>query len=676
MRRGSRGLPRCSLIESGIIYLCIFGGELRVLLPTLKPLFSSYRKIVSSSRESWSWKRLFARAVRIQVSCARMDEVLWARVYSFLCYPEQPDPCCKLHAVAIGIRAARPYFLTAICQKEPHDDPSLQSEGIIRSAARSVGQFVMRAARRLRNPSPCEEQAADEIACDFSAEEQSDDDDDSVSGVGDAETVTGASATCSTRSAVRELLRSTPTPAAPHLVLVFCCGAWKRKLEDIRTELRAALPAWTTIVGGGAPGVLCSTAAHVCEVEPGCHSAIALALIRCAETPTVSALFVPSRRDPHSRDAHLPPSGSLGADPTNGGDVPRFMFVFAQDHRAAREALAICEERKRGWLACGEDSPAIVGGILGGEFDSQLVLDCATEDVPLLPAPVSADSCGEHDPGAVVITLANRHTRAASAASRGARVVGPSVYRIGTVFVHRPRPCPGHFVELRSVGALQPIASRNWGDFGEDAFEKVDGADLVTPESTIRSVAEFENGLPQTLFFGIKHVSKDLEPAKWVNGYSLARRHVDEDGALVIQGPVAADTLGAWHSLCPRASCHELRAAACACRVDLRIERGDGHLPLQQGIDSDLSVVGGVVFTCSGRGTGFHDEPLRDSRSLREDMPHLPLIGVFANGEIGPPPYNELGGGTSATANSHVTGYTCQSVILRLDGAVCKAKPG
>ena len=94
----------------------------------------------------------------------------------------------------------------------------------------------------------------------------------------------------------------------------------------------------------------------------------------------------------------------------------------------------------------------------------------------------------------------------------------------------------------------------------------------------------------------------------------------------------------AWHTLDAAASTRELEAAAAASRVALRIDRrdrNDAALPLHVGLDETLSVLGGVVFTCCGRGSGFHGGPDRDSAALRAGRPGLPLAGVFCNGEIG-----------------------------------------
>lgn len=51
---------------------------------------------------------------------------------------------------------------------------------------------------------------------------------------------------------------------------------------------------------------------------------------------------------------------------------------------------------------------------------------------------------------------------------------------------------------------------------------------------------------------------------------------------------------------------------------------------------SDGPPVGGLLFTCNGRGTRLFDEPHHDSAAVARQWPGLPLAGFFAQGEIGP----------------------------------------
>jgi small ligand-binding sensory domain FIST len=46
--------------------------------------------------------------------------------------------------------------------------------------------------------------------------------------------------------------------------------------------------------------------------------------------------------------------------------------------------------------------------------------------------------------------------------------------------------------------------------------------------------------------------------------------------------------------------------------------------------------VGGVLFSCNGRGMNMFPEPHHDARTISQEMNGLPLAGFFCNGEIGP----------------------------------------
>lgn len=46
--------------------------------------------------------------------------------------------------------------------------------------------------------------------------------------------------------------------------------------------------------------------------------------------------------------------------------------------------------------------------------------------------------------------------------------------------------------------------------------------------------------------------------------------------------------------------------------------------------------LGGILFSCTGRGLNMFDEPNKDASTIRRSLPGLPLAGCFAAGEIGP----------------------------------------
>jgi small ligand-binding sensory domain FIST len=46
--------------------------------------------------------------------------------------------------------------------------------------------------------------------------------------------------------------------------------------------------------------------------------------------------------------------------------------------------------------------------------------------------------------------------------------------------------------------------------------------------------------------------------------------------------------------------------------------------------------IGGLIFTCNGRGTRLFSTPNHDAACLQERFDGLPAAGFFAQGEIGP----------------------------------------
>jgi len=537
-----------------------------------------------------------------------LTEALWEGI---LAYTRRGVPAVnKVTAKALRSRAKRPYFLTALHELEPNDDLD-------------------------------------------------DDDDDECSGAA--------------AEAVRAMLSGLSLPAAPQLVLVFACGRWSKRLEELRGALRRRLPADAVVAGGASVGVVCATPETAHEVEDG-KSTVALALLRCAAV--VSVATVPVRANPHASvgSEKDPSDGSLG------GASPQLMIVLAQDPRAAREAIQLCDERR---AQC-DRPPAVTGGLLGDVSRKCLLLDAP--GFPRLPstpsrAPPSSSSAGssrrttddgaardkeeETSVGAVIVTLSGA-CAAASAASRGARVVGPHAYALEDVATRSYAVCPGHSVHVDSLGAFRPVAERSDSTF---ATLLTDAA-ARSPASTLNDVVAQEHWLPRPLFLGVK--KKDDEKVGFESGFALlAPANVDEHGLAVdssgvgLSSPLESGDVAAWFTLSAAASRSELRRAAAACRSDLRL----GRVPLRGGLDDTLSVLGGLVFTCCGRGQNFHNAKNCDSDALAQNGRGLPLVGCFCNGEIGPPPFDEFGGGTSTKANTVLSGYTCQAAILRLDGA-------
>jgi small ligand-binding sensory domain FIST len=68
-------------------------------------------------------------------------------------------------------------------------------------------------------------------------------------------------------------------------------------------------------------------------------------------------------------------------------------------------------------------------------------------------------------------------------------------------------------------------------------------------------------------------------------------------------------------------------------------EIADGELKQllqQQHADAAQRLVGGLVFSCNGRGTRLFKQPHHDAAAIQQALGPLPLAGFFAAGEIGP----------------------------------------
>ena len=68
----------------------------------------------------------------------------------------------------------------------------------------------------------------------------------------------------------------------------------------------------------------------------------------------------------------------------------------------------------------------------------------------------------------------------------------------------------------------------------------------------------------------------------------------------------------------------------------------------------DVAPLGGLIFSCNGRGLRMFDMPDHDVRAVLEAVPETPLAGFFAAGELGP-----VGG------KSHIHGLTASIVLFR-----------
>ena len=555
------------------------------------------------------------------------DELLWEVILSYVGNGSKAAPTAKILGAAARSRAARPYFLTAL--KRGAAPVALPAR--LESAARRIGGFLLRRARermgKEEEPRPKQEQIPD------------------------------------IKTTVKQLINEIKPPAPPHIAVLFASGGWAGRLADLREALRSVLPASTVLLGGAAPGVLGATQSVVDEVEPRDeHGAISLGLIRLDGGARLSSLYVPPFGDPHAPPQEV--VGKLPAPEDGPEHAPRLMLVLSEDQRAAHAALQKVQDNREAWTKAGFPPCAVSGGLLGARnvgMGGALLVD----DGDIIRPDLSDDSGA----GCLVLSIAGQ-TRASSAVSRGAAIVGPHVYKAADVSTWRVGICPGHAVTMGKADALVVKASR----YNKEApFEAVE-ATHVSPGASLREVQQFvaQGRMPRPLYFGVRPY--DGEDEAPVDGYNLLTpQHLDDDGSLALDGDVDEGAWCAWLTLEPDASVSELEAAAEASRVALRLEsksRGARALPLRSGLDETLSVLGGLVFTCSGRGARFHNlKPNRDSLALRAGRRNLPLVGCFCNGEIGPPPFRERGGGTVAEGEAHVAGFTCSAVVLRLDGA-------
>lgn len=415
---------------------------------------------------------------------------------------------------------------------------------------------------------------------------------------------------------VRKMLQGLSVPACPHLIIVLGSGAWGAEIEEVGALLKDKMPS-ATVVGGGSSGIACATLKGVVELEPG-TAGLAFALIRCSERPEIET-YVMRRRELHN---------SAGFATDTILNKPEALLVLAQDPQSAHDAVTYCRAKSQAW-----GGVPVVGGILGGDI---LVID--------------NDPVEQFAAGAVVVAIGGSSVKAKAATSRGGKVVGPHVYDVADACMTQLRICPGHSIEIRTVRGVRPIAERC---DATEPFRHTSPGALAAPAATLRGVADFEGRLQNPFFLGVKPKDDNLD-----SGYALLQpQSIDQDGGLAVEGDVDVGSLAAWHVLSPKTSRAELRAAAAA---------ANAHLCNSTDLRSTPPVLGALLFTCSGRGKSFHKIPNADSSAIRHALPNIPLIGCFANGEIGTPPFNERAG-QSASADIDLTGFTAQSLLLRID---------
>jgi len=112
---------------------------------------------------------------------------------------------------------------------------------------------------------------------------------------------------------------------------------------------------------------------------------------------------------------------------------------------------------------------------------------------------------------------------------------------------------------------------------------------------------------------------------------------IEEDGSIVVGGYVRVGQTVQFHIRDGESADGELKQLLAATRDDHSAE------PL-----------GGLLFTCNGRGTRLFSEPHHDALAIQQTLGDLPLAGLFAQGEIGP-----VGG------RNFVHGFTASIALLQ-----------
>lgn len=99
------------------------------------------------------------------------------------------------------------------------------------------------------------------------------------------------------------------------------------------------------------------------------------------------------------------------------------------------------------------------------------------------------------------------------------------------------------------------------------------------------------------------------------------------------------------------------------CRKDLRQLLGHVHRRCEEVSEEML---GSVMFTCGGRGESFFGDGWEDAKQFRAVFPSLPLVGLWAGGEIGPQALAEAAAEEATrTGRATLQGFTAVFGIFR-----------
>ena len=277
-----------------------------------------------------------------------------------------------------------------------------------------------------------------------------------------------------------------------------------------------------------------------------------------------------------------------------------------EDDESLRERAGVGPET-RATIAFGDPFTTPVNQLLGS-------FDRAAGGIPLVGGMASA----ARQPGGNVLVY-NDATHVEGLV--GLSLSGP--LEVETVVSQGCRPIGRPFVVTRAHdNVIEQLG-------GKPALEMLRDTVTELPEAERQKLA---NGL----FVG-RAINEYRE--KWGRGDFLVRNvmGVDQDaGSIAVTDYVRVGQTVQFH----------MRDAATATE-DLSL-----LLAGQQG--GDRPAAGGLLFSCNGRGTRMFDRPCHDVGAARKAMPHTPVAGFFAAGEIGP-----VGG------RSFIHGHTASFALFR-----------
>jgi small ligand-binding sensory domain FIST len=257
--------------------------------------------------------------------------------------------------------------------------------------------------------------------------------------------------------------------------------------------------------------------------------------------------------------------------------------------------------------------------VLGDPFTTPIVefmeaLDCVQPGAPT----VGGMASGAAQPGGNLLLL---NDEVLEDGAVGVRIAGP--IRVDTIVSQGCRPVGDPLLVTRAEGNM----IETFG--GRPALE-------TAREMLMHLPSDEQEMVDKGLFLGI--VINEYQET-FGRGDFLVRNVFGADrntGAIVIGDSVRPGQTVQFH----------IRDAETA-DEDLR------HL-MAQAAEDETAPMGGLLFSCNGRGVRMFDLPNHDVRSVLDAVPETPLAGFFAAGELGP-----VGG------KSFIHGHTLSVILFR-----------